>query len=90
MGLRHSNAEMMEVKNELELMLPLWKKLQLPTTVIQGEADMLVHKDNADFIEENLKHIPARVMRLPDQGHMIVRTHPDLVVPEILALLDQL
>ncbi len=87
-GLRRSNAEMMHVQEELELMRPMWGNLQLPATVIQGGNDILVHPDNADFVEEQLKHIPARVIRLADEGHMVVHSHREMVVSEILALLD--
>ncbi|MFT4861520.1 MAG: pimeloyl-ACP methyl ester carboxylesterase [Pseudohongiellaceae bacterium] len=87
MGLKKSNDEMMEVKSELEAIRHSWGSINLPITVIQGEEDGLVHPDNADFIETELAHIPAKVIRINGGGHVLRSSHKDLIVNEINSLL---
>ena len=87
MGLKRSNNEMMTVKTELEKIQLDWQKLKLPITVIQGEEDGLVHPGNADFIETQLAHIPAKVIRVEGAGHILRESHRDLIMGEILNLL---
>jgi pimeloyl-ACP methyl ester carboxylesterase len=86
-GLKRSNNEMMTVKAELEKIQLDWQKLNLPITVIQGEEDGLVHPGNADFIETQLSHIPAKVIRVEGVGHVLRESHRDLIIDEILKLL---
>jgi pimeloyl-ACP methyl ester carboxylesterase len=87
MGLKRSNNEMMTVESELEKIRENWKNLNLPITVIQGEEDGLVHPGNADFIEIQLAHIPAKVIRVEGAGHVLRESHRDLIIDEILKLL---
>ncbi len=87
MGLKKSNNEMMKVKSELEAIRHSWRSINLPITVIQGEKDGLVHPDNADFIETQLAHIPAKVIRVNGGGHVLRSSHKDLIVNEITILL---
>jgi pimeloyl-ACP methyl ester carboxylesterase len=87
MGLKKSNNEMMEVKRELEAIRHSWSSIKLPVTVIQGEEDGLVHPGNADFIEAELAHIPAKVIRIDGGGHVLRSSHKDLIVNEINSLL---
>jgi pimeloyl-ACP methyl ester carboxylesterase len=87
MDLKRSNNEMMSVKTELEKIQLDWQKLKLPITVIQGEEDGLVHPDNADFIETQLAHIPAKIIRVEGAGHVLRESHRDLIMDEILNLL---
>lgn len=90
LGLKRSNDEMMQVRSGLEAMRPKWRSIKLPITVIQGEDDMLVHPDNADFIEEKLAHIPANVIRRIEDGHMVVHSDRPFVIAELRKLLAQL
>lgn len=86
-GLKKSNNEMMTVKSELEKIEHRWHELTLPVTVIQGEEDSLVHPDNADFIETKLAHIPAKVIRINNAGHVLRESHRELIMSEIHKLL---
>ncbi len=86
-GLKKSNNEMMKVKSELEAMQNSWGRINMPITVIQGEEDSLVHPDNADFIEAELSHIPAKVIRIDGGGHVLRSSHRSLIVREIGELL---
>ena len=87
MGLKRSNDEMMNVKTGLEEMSARWQDITVPVTVIQGEEDMLVHPDNADFIEEKLNHIPATVIRRVEDGHMVVHSDRPFVISQLRELI---
>lgn len=89
-GLKLSNDEMMLVQSGLELMRSRWSGLNLPVTVIQGEKDMLVDPDHADFIEANLAHIPAEIIRFPQAGHMVVHSDRPFVIAQLRKLLQQI
>lgn len=82
-----ANREVMVLPRELEEMLPSWNTLDLPITVIQGEKDKLVHRDNADFAE---KMVPQglRVVRLEEAGHFVLWKQPELIKKEIFYLLE--
>ncbi len=87
LGLRRSNQEMLRVKSGLEEVRDDWDRIDVPVTVIQGEDDMLVHPDHADYLEQNLAHLPARVVRIEDDGHMIVHSRREYVISELRSLL---
>lgn len=89
-GLKLSNDEMMMVQSGLENMLHRWSTLDLPVTVIQGERDMLVHPDHADFLEASLAHIPAEIIRFPEAGHMVVHSDRPFVIAQLRKLLQQI
>ena len=80
-----ANREVMALPDELNAMLPRWKELDLPITVIQGAKDKLVDPGNADFAE---KMVPRglRVLRLEDAGHFVLWKQPELIKREILHL----
>ncbi|MDP4678827.1 MAG: alpha/beta hydrolase [Cyclobacteriaceae bacterium] len=44
-----TNEEIYHLKNELEMILPEWKDLKIPVTLIHGIEDNLVPKENAEF-----------------------------------------
>ena len=52
--LNASNREILPLKKQLELMLPLWKNIKIPVTVIQGEKDDLVPPGNAAFCKKSV------------------------------------
>jgi len=89
-GLKISNDEMMLVQPGLELMRDRWSTVDLPVTVIQGERDMLVNPDHADFLEASLAHIPAEIIRFPAKGHMVVHSDRSFVIAQLRKLLQQL
>lgn len=82
-----ANREVMALPDELEEMLPFWNTLDLPITVIQGERDKLVHRDNADFAEKMVAR-GLRVVRLKEAGHFVLWKQPELIKNEIFYLLD--
>ncbi len=70
---RVCNQEILPLKSELEAMLPLWEKVTCPVVVYQGEADSLVPKGNADFIEQMLPNNPSVMLHMVEEGkHFIL------------------
>ena len=80
------NQEIIPLKPELEIMLPLWKSVACPVRMIQGMKDDLVPPENADFAERMLTKEQLRVTRVPGLNHFIPWARPDLLKQAILEL----
>lgn len=74
-----SNQEIRPLKNELAKMLPLWKTIHIPVTVIQGDADDLVPPANAAFAKRMLITAPVDIVWLPGVNHFIPWSHPQVI-----------
>jgi pimeloyl-ACP methyl ester carboxylesterase len=83
-----ANEELMPLAGELSQMLPLWKRVQVPVIVIQGQKDCLVSPASADFAERELGR-RATIMRVPDAGHFILWQQPSIISDAIFTLLGQ-
>ena len=68
---------------ELELLLPEWRRLQIPTTVVQGTKDEIVPSVNFEFAKQQLRNKEAEFISISGAGHMIRRSHPH-VIKELL------
>lgn len=68
---------------ELQLLLPEWRRLQIPTTVVQGTKDEIVPSVNFEFAKQQLKNKEAEFISISGAGHMIRRSHPH-VIKELL------
>ncbi len=64
---------------ELEKLALDWPRLQVPTTVVQGGKDWIVDPSNLDYARLKLSKQNARFIFLPEAGHLISHSHPDLV-----------
>ncbi|WP_428659084.1 alpha/beta fold hydrolase [Runella sp.] len=64
---------------ELEKLALEWPLLQVPTTVVQGGKDWIVDPSNLDFARLKLAEKQAQFIFLPEAGHLISHSHPDLV-----------
>lgn len=85
-----SNEELMPLKKELYKMLPMWKNITLPCTIIHGTSDMLVPYGNVDFYERMLVNAPQKeVVKLENVNHFIPWTHYDTVKGKILEHLEK-
>lgn len=82
-----TNREILPLKGELEAMLPLWSRVQMPVTVIQGGKDRLVPPGNADFADRVLPHNPPQQVRVAEMNHFVPWTHPELIEEAVLAQL---
>jgi pimeloyl-ACP methyl ester carboxylesterase len=84
-----ANDEILPLKGELEKMLPLWSTIHVPVVVIQGDADGLVPKENADFAARMLTGAQVHMVRVPKQGHLIPWERPELMRDAIVELLPR-
>ena len=86
---RVSGEEILPLKTELTEMLPGWGKITAPVIVLQGDKDVLVPKENADFAEEKLVNAPKEIIRIKDENHFIPWTQPKLVREAVLKLVEK-
>lgn len=70
---------------ELEKLSKQWSKLQVPTTVVQGGKDWIVDPSNLDFARQQLANKSANFIFLPEAGHLISNSHPELVRKLVLS-----
>ncbi len=64
---------------ELRKLVPLWSRLTVPVTVVQGDADETVSPVNLDFARKMLEGKNATFISLPGVGHLIRWQRADLV-----------
>jgi len=87
---RVSNFEILHLKEELELMLPLWSTIRQPCIVIQGEADSLVPVGNADFLKRKLVNAEyLEIRKIVGMNHFVPWSNPKLIVNGILGLAEE-
>ena len=72
--------------NELQLLLPEWRRLQIPTTVVQGTKDEIVPSVNFEFAKQQLKNKEAEFISISGAGHMIRRSHPHVIKDLLLRI----
>lgn len=84
--LRGANKEVFALGPQLRQQMHHLAGLRQPLLVIQGEQDTLVHPANADFAERHLNSARSRVVRLPNQGHLMQVEQTPLISRCILAL----
>lgn len=87
-SMRASNEEIVDLKYELEDMLPLWKNITCPVVVIQGGKDTLVPPGNADFAQKMLVNAPVAFIRQEDMNHFVPWTNPELIRDGVIQLLN--
>ncbi len=76
---RASNREILYLKPELEKMMPLWKNVKQPVTIIQGGHDVLVDPRNAAFAKQMLTNTPAKIVWVDSMNHFVPWSHPQLI-----------
>lgn len=86
--LQASNEELMRAESELEAMLPDWNKIKCPVTVVQGDADVLVPKGNADFAKKKMPQADIRI--IPGGNHFFPWEHPEWANDAILDMYKKL
>ena len=71
-------------------MLGEWKNIQISVTIIQGEKDKLVPKENADFAKKMLVNSASVDVKMVENGtHFILWSEPQLIKEAILDLLKK-
>jgi pimeloyl-ACP methyl ester carboxylesterase len=83
-----ANAEIWGVSPALEELESWWANAQIPIIFVQGEKDRLVSPGNLDFAEQRLPAPWSKIIRLPEQGHLLHVQQRPLLVALILELLQ--
>jgi pimeloyl-ACP methyl ester carboxylesterase len=84
-----SNLEIMPLVEELEAMIPMWEKITIPVTVIQGTKDNLVPAGNADFAEKMLVNSKKMdIQRIEGENHFVLWSQPEIINQAIYRLLE--
>ena len=86
---RASNEEIYQLKPELQRMLPLWKDVQCPVTIIQGKKDILVPAENAEFAKKMLINAPVNLVFIDDMNHFVPWSHPHLIKEALLDMIEK-
>lgn len=81
---RASNREILYLKPELEKMLPLWKNIQQKSIVIQGDKDIFVPYQNADFTRKMLENAEVELIMKKEMNHFVPWSNPELIREAIL------
>lgn len=82
--LKASNEELYPLRSELRDILPDWEKITCPITIVQGDKDVLVPKENADFARKMItrsQHLEIRMVA--GQNHFIPWEQPADIVQAI-------
>lgn len=88
-SIRASNDELINLKSELEKMIPYWKSINIPAIVIQGKKDRFVPYENAFFAEKNLVNSTVSIRLVDDMDHFVPWTNPELIKQAINDLIKQ-
>lgn len=86
----NANQEILPLRSELELLLPLWRHIQSRVVILQGDNDSLVPPANAEFIRRHLAHLPIEIHYLKNMGHFIPWEKPVKIKNVILAEVERL
>lgn len=80
-----SNLELMPLREELEVMKPLWGNIKVPCTIMHGKKDMLVPYGNVAFYEKMLVNAPQKeVITFEKENHFIPWSKYDSVKMKIV------
>lgn len=64
---------------ELKKLLPFWRKITCPVTILQGGKDWIIETTNGQFVANSLENAPHRLIYLPENGHLITTERYELV-----------
>ncbi|MGB3468767.1 MAG: alpha/beta hydrolase [Cyclobacteriaceae bacterium] len=84
-----TNEEIYDLKDELNLMLPLWETIESKVVVIQGTDDKLVPKGNADFAARVLPDSLLVINMLEGVNHFIPWSQPETITNAVLKLIRE-
>lgn len=87
---RISNEEVIFLKEELELMLPLWSSITVPAVVIQGVEDALVAPGNGPFADSMLVNAQKEIIMLEGQNHFLPWNEYPLIKEMVMKMLSDL
>lgn len=82
-----ANVEIWGVYAALKDLEPWWQTVSIPMVYMQGEDDELVDPLNLNFAEDFLPAGNTKVVRIPNQGHIVHVQQRDLITDLALELL---
>lgn len=88
-ALLKANDEIKGVYDALEQLRPWWAGVTMPMVFVQGEDDSLVDPRNLDFAQQYLPPNNTKIVRLPNQGHLLQVQQYELLAQLTLSLLGQ-
>ncbi|WP_345244549.1 alpha/beta hydrolase [Nibrella saemangeumensis] len=88
-SLNTATAEKYAHVAELKQLQSCWSGICLPVTVMQGGNDWLVDPANLDYARQVLADTQTKFIFLPEAGHLITESHPNLVRKMILEAVDR-
>ncbi len=87
---RVCNQEIIPLPEELEKMLPLWKKITCPVVLVHGTEDGLVPVGNVDFASRMLVNSSRVIVdTLQGENHFILWSHRERIVDRIIELIGE-
>ena len=84
--LLQANLEIYALQDELTKQVPRLAEISMPILVVQGKNDKLVSPQHLDFAEQRFNPKTTRIVRLPNQGHLLQVQRPKLIGRCILAV----
>lgn len=84
--LRNSNEEMFQLRDEVRAAQNAWRDLRVPMAIVQGLDDGLVPIAHLEHAERLFRPELLRVLRVPDQGHLLQFQRTPLIGRCVLAL----
>jgi pimeloyl-ACP methyl ester carboxylesterase len=88
---RSASIEKMHHKKQLETMLPLWYKIDIPVFYLQSEGDNVVYPSNAAFAKQHLVNVPfLKIHLFKGRKHNIDSKHHIAIRDKILELFKML
>lgn len=82
-----ANAEKIHHREELEKMLPLWNKIDIPVFYLQGANDRLIYPTNAAFAKKQMINVPhLDIEFLKDRPHFFAFSDRMIIRQKIIDL----
>ena len=86
---RSANTEKVHHREELERMLPLWQKIRVPVSYLQGAEDNIVDTTNAGFARKHLVNAPWLDIRfIAGRQHRLAQFEWPAIRENILKVYD--
>lgn len=86
-----ASIEKMQHKKELEKMLPLWNKIDIPVFYLQSKKDNVVYSSNVEFAKQHLVNVPLlKVHLFEGRKHNIDSKHHIAIRNKLIELLKML
>jgi pimeloyl-ACP methyl ester carboxylesterase len=86
-----ASIEKLSHKNELQKMLPLWNKIEVPVFYLQSKNDGVVYSSNAGFAKERLNNVPfLKIHLFKGRKHNIHPKHHLFIRNKIMELFKML